>query len=71
MLESLQEAQKKGLSGPQLLEYWHELMEPTTVRNRREAFFTKVVKRAESVSHFIFFRLSPLTILADEVGGNR
>jgi hypothetical protein len=61
MLESLQKARKKGLNGPQLLKYWHQLMEPTTVRNPREAFFTKVVKRADSVSRFIFFRLSALT----------
>ena len=59
-------------AGPQLLEYWHELMEPpTVVRDRREAFFTKVVERADSVSHFILFRLSALSILADEIeGGN-
>jgi hypothetical protein len=70
MLESLQEACKeKGLNGPQLLEYWHELMEPTGVRDRREAFFTKVVERADSVSHFILFRLSALSILADEIAG--
>lgn len=71
MLELLQGEQKKGLNGPQLLEYWHELMEPPTVRDRREVFFTKVVKRADSVSHFIFFFwLSALTILADEIDGN-
>ncbi|KAF8343349.1 hypothetical protein F5887DRAFT_886857, partial [Amanita rubescens] len=51
MLETLQEACKeKGLDGPQLLEYWHGLMEPTRTRDRRQEFFTKVVERAESVS---------------------
>ncbi|KAF8343352.1 hypothetical protein F5887DRAFT_1212486 [Amanita rubescens] len=50
MLETLQEACKeKGLDGPQLLEYWHGLMEPTGARDRREEFFTKVVERAESM----------------------
>ena len=56
MLESLQEACKeKNLSGPQLLEYWHDLMEPTVARDSRKAFFTKVVKRADSVSHCVSF----------------
>ena len=71
MLETLQEAHNKGRNGPQLLQYWHGLMEPTGVRDRREAFFTKVVQRAESVSRFIFFRPSALSILAVEIeGGN-
>ena len=67
MLETLQEAHNEERNGPQLLQYWHELMEPTGVRDRREAFFTKVVQRADSVSRFIFFRLSALSILADEI----
>ena len=70
MLETLQDAWKKGLNGQQLLEYWHNLMEPTGARNHREAFFTKVVERANSVSRFTFFRLSPLSTLADEIGGS-
>ncbi|KAF8347980.1 hypothetical protein F5887DRAFT_673723 [Amanita rubescens] len=49
MLETLQEAHNQGLNGPQLLQYWHELMEPTGVRDRREAFFTKVVEQAASL----------------------
>jgi hypothetical protein len=56
MLESLQEACKeKGLNGPQLLEYWHELMEPTGVRDRREAFFYKSgrTSRFSQSFHFI------------------
>lgn len=72
MLESLQEACKeKNLSGPQLLEYWHDLMEPTVARDPRKAFFTKVVKRAESVSHCIFFQLRVLIILTAEIEGGR
>ncbi len=67
MLETLQEARKKGLNGPQLLEYWHELMEPSRMRDLREQFFTKVVERANIVSRFVFFRLSALNILAVEI----
>jgi len=62
MLETLQEARKKGLNGPQLLGYWHRLMEPIGPRDRREQFFTKVVELANKVSPFIFFRLSALNI---------
>ena len=70
MLETLQEAyNEKGLSGSQLLKYWHGLMEPTGARKHREDFFKKVVERANSVSRFIFFRLSALSILADEIEG--
>ncbi|KAF8240580.1 hypothetical protein L208DRAFT_1420405 [Tricholoma matsutake] len=43
MLELLQEAWKKGLNRLQLLEYWHELIDPTKV------FFTKVVEAADSI----------------------
>lgn len=60
MLELLQGEQKKGLNGPQLLEYWHELMEPPTVRDRREAFFTKVVKRADSMKLMVTTDSSPI-----------
>jgi len=68
MLETLRKAHNEnGLNGPQLLEYWHELMEPTGTRDRREEFFTQVVKRANTVSRFIFFRLSALSILAVEI----
>ncbi|KAF8343351.1 hypothetical protein F5887DRAFT_1212483 [Amanita rubescens] len=49
MLETLQEAHKKGLNGPHLLRYWHRLMEPTGPRDRREKFFTKVVEQADSL----------------------
>ena len=54
MLETLQAAHNKGLNGLQLLDYWHELMEPTGARGRREGFFTEVVERANMVSRFIF-----------------
>jgi hypothetical protein len=67
MLELLQEAWKKGLNEPQLLEYWHKIMEPTTVvRDRGEGCFTKVVEQADSVSHLIFFQLCALSISAGE-----
>ena len=71
MLETLREACRNGLNGPQLLEYWHGLMEPTGTHDHREAFFTKVVQRADSVTgrHFIFFRLDAFIIFADEVAG--
>ena len=56
MLETLQQAyNENGFNGPQLLEHWHGFMEPTGARDRREAFFTKVVERADSVSRFFFF----------------
>ena len=72
MLETLQQIHDKGFNGPRLLQQWHELMEPTGVRDHREAFFIEVVKRANLVSRFIFFWLSALSILADEIeGGNR
>ena len=60
MLETLQKEYERGLDGPQLLQYWHELMEPTGVRDRREAFFIRVVNKAASVSRFIFFWPSAL-----------
>ena len=69
MLETLQEARRNGFNGLKLLEYWHGLMEPTGARGGRDAFFTDVVQRANSVSRFIFFQLSALNILADEVAG--
>ena len=70
MLETLQEAYNgKWVDGLQLLQYWHRLMEPTGARDRREAFFTKVVERANTVSRFSFFWLSALNILAVETGG--
>ncbi|KAF8816611.1 hypothetical protein BYT27DRAFT_7220522 [Phlegmacium glaucopus] len=47
MLETLQEAyDAKGLNGSQLLQYWHQVMEPTGSCGCREVFFTKVVKQA-------------------------
>ena len=70
MLESLQEAWNNGLTGPQLLKYWHKLMELTNVvHDHHKVFFVKVVKWADSISHFIFFQLSTLSILADESEG--
>jgi hypothetical protein len=55
MLEWLQKAHNEnGFNGLQLLVYWHELMEPSGVRDGREAFFTEVVNRANKVGHFIF-----------------
>ena len=72
MLETLKEAyDKNGHNGPQLLKDWHELMESTGARSRREEFFTNVVKRADSVSLFIFFRRSALSILAAQIGGGK
>ncbi len=68
MLETLQGAyNEKGLNEPQLLEYWHGLMEPTGTRDGREQFFTKVVELANIVSRFIFFLLSAISILAVEI----
>lgn len=55
MLEYLQKARNEnGLNGLELLMHWHELMEPTGVRDGRDVFFTEVVNRANKVGHFIF-----------------
>ena len=56
MLERLRALQMKGFNGHQLLERWHDLMEPTgVVPDSREKFFTEVVQRANSVSCLILF----------------
>ena len=56
MLNWLQEEQEKQeKSAPQLLSYWHQLMESPEKRDRREQFFKEVVQRAHSASHFSFF----------------
>ena len=56
MLERLQALQMEGLNGHQLLDRWHNLMEPTGgVFDSREKFFTEVVKLANSVSCLILF----------------
>ena len=67
MLETLQGYKEEGHDGPQLLKHWHERMEPTGVRDDRNAFFTKVVEQANIVSHFIFFRMSALSISVAEI----
>ena len=73
MLERLRALQMEGLNGHQLLERWHDLMEPTgVVPDSREKFFTEVVKRANSVSCLnLFFRGSPLSTSAGENGKKR
>ena len=67
MLETLQRYSEEGHDGPQLLKHWHERMEPTGAGDDRNAFFTKVVERANIVSRFIFVRMSALSMLVAEI----
>jgi hypothetical protein len=51
MLTWLQKKHAEGVGGPELLIYWHRLMERQEGRKDRERFFSEVVTQAKSVSH--------------------
>jgi hypothetical protein len=60
MLEWLQEAQRKyGFDGPQLHEWWYKLMEQSVREEGRLKFFSEVLRKANTVSHwFLTFQSS-------------
>ncbi|KIM77883.1 hypothetical protein PILCRDRAFT_604604 [Piloderma croceum F 1598] len=59
MLEWLQEAQRKyDFDGPQLHEWWYNLMEQSVREGERHFFFEEVLRKANTVSHwFLTFQI--------------
>lgn len=56
-----------AVSGPELVTYWHGLMERSEGRAERERFFSEVVKQANNVSHyFLASRLDIYRLLTVE-----
>ena len=60
MLEWLQKAQKQnGFNGDALRRWWYDIMERRVQRERRREFFSEVLRKANTVSHwFLTFQSS-------------